>query len=81
MATVKCITTLAGGNAYVQGKSDAASPPTTVASGLVGIEAGLLNENNTFQLSFIVAPGMNYRLNSTVTNGSATLEYWFEALL
>ena len=77
-ATVKCIVTVAGGNAYVQGKSDAADPPTTAASGIVGIEAGLLSENNSFEIVFGVAPGMNYQIESSVTNGTATLGTWSE---
>jgi hypothetical protein len=77
-ATVRCIVTVAGGNAYVQGKSDAADPPTTAASGIVGIEAGLLSENNSFEIVFDVAPGMKYRIVSSVTNGTATKGNWFE---
>lgn len=78
MATFKCIVTVAGGNSYVQAKSDSSSPPTTVASGKVGIETGLLNENNTFQLVFIVNPGAYYKVTTAVTNGSVTLEQWME---
>ncbi len=77
-ATVRCAITLAGGNAYVQGKSDSSSPPTTVASGIVGIQAGLLNEDNSFQISFVVAAGVNYRIDSATTNGTTTLGKWFE---
>lgn len=78
IATVRSAITLAAGNAYVQGKSDSSTPPTTVASGLVGIQAGLLNEDNTFQITFIVAAGMKYRLDSSVTNGTTTLGSWYE---
>ncbi|MFZ2524420.1 MAG: hypothetical protein WAW87_03805, partial [Candidatus Ferrigenium altingense] len=81
IATVRCIITVAGGNAYVQGKADASSPPTTVASGIVGVESGLLNEEGTFQIMFVVPQGCNYRLDSSVTNGTATLGTWMEVNL
>jgi hypothetical protein len=80
-ATVRCAVTLAGGNAYAQGKSDGSAPPTTVASGKVGIEAGLLGEDNSFELVFVVAPGLNYRIDSAATNGTVTLGVWFETVL
>lgn len=72
--TVRCAVTLAGGNAFIQG----ASPVGTAASGQVGIEAGLLGEDNTFQLSFVVGPGEGYRVNTSTTNGTATMGSWFE---
>ena len=78
MATVRCAITVAAGNAYVQGKADTSTPPTTVASGIVGIQAGLLNEDNTFQICFVVSQGMNYRIDSAVTNGTVILGTWFE---
>ena len=80
-ATVRCVVTTAGGNAYVQGKSDTATPPTVAASGIVGIQAGLLNEDNTFQCAFVVAPGKTYILSSAATNGTTTLGSWFETVL
>lgn len=79
-ATVRCAITVAGGNAYVQGKSDTATPPTVIASGLVGIQAGLLNEDNSFQCCFTVAPGKTYILSSSATNGTVTLGNWFETI-
>lgn len=78
MATFKCAVSVAGGNAYAQAKSDSTATPTTVASGLVGIETGLLNENNTFQLVFVVTPLSYYKVVSSTTNGTVTLEKWFE---
>src|SRR4030067_298173 len=78
MATVRCAITVAAGNAYVQGKVDTSTPPTTVASGIVGIHAGVLNEDNTFQICFVVSQGMNYRIDSAVTNGTVILGTWFE---
>ncbi len=78
MATFKCVVTVAGGNAYAQAKSDSLATPTTLASGKVGIETGLLNENNTFQLVFVVNPGANYKVATATTNGSVTLEQWIE---
>ena len=80
MATVRCAITLAAGTAYVQAKADTSTPPTTVASGKVGIEAGLLNEDNTYQISFVVPAGstQKYRIDSTAVNGTVTLGSWFE---
>lgn len=80
-ATVRCAVTTGGGTAYVQGKSDTATPPTTAASGIVGIQAGLLNEDNTFQCVFVVAPGKTYILASTAATGTVTLGSWFETTL
>jgi len=77
-ATVRCAISLAGGNAYIQGKSDGSSPPTTIASGIIGIETGLLGEDNSFEISFVVAPGQNYRIDSSTTNGTTVLGAWFE---
>src|SRR5881396_769218 len=48
-ATVRCVASLAGGTATAQGKSDTSNPPTTVVSGICGIQAGLLGEDNSFQ--------------------------------
>jgi hypothetical protein len=78
MVTLRFAITSGGGNAYAQAKSDASSPPTTVASGKVGIEAGLNGEDNSMQLTFIVAPGQKYRVDTTTTNGTATLGTWIE---
>ena len=78
-ATFRAIITLAAGSSTVQGKSDDSTPPTTIATGLVGIQAGLLNEDNTFQITFIVSPGKTYRIDSAVANGTATLGTWFES--
>lgn len=77
-ATVRCSISMAAGNAYVQAKMDTASPPTVNASGLVGIEAGLIGEDNSFQITFVVNPGGTYRINSTATNGAVVLGKWFE---
>lgn len=73
-ATVRCAVTLAGGNAQIQG----ASPAGTIATGVIGIQAGLLGEDNSFQIVFVAAPGATYRLNSATVNGTATLGAWFE---
>lgn len=78
MATVRCVVTLAAGSATVQGKADGLATPTTVVSGLVGIQSGLLNEDNTHQAAFVALAGQNYRLDSVVANGTATLGSWFE---
>ena len=81
LITLRCAITVAAGSAYAQAKSDSASPPTTLASGVVGIESGLLNEDNTFQLSFLAEAGKNYRVDSTVANGTVTLGKWMEVAL
>mgnify|MGYP001590155362 FL=1 len=81
VATVRCAISLAGGNAYVQAKSDSSTPPTTVVSGLVGIEAGLLSEDNSFTISFLIAPSMKYRIDASATNGTCVLGKWFEVTL
>ena len=81
--TVRCAITLAAGTAYVQAKADTSGPPTTNVSGIIGIESGLLNEDNTFQLIFAVPAGtnQNYRVDSTASNGTVTLGSWFEMTL
>lgn len=76
--TMRCAVTLAGGNAYAQAKMDTATPPTVAASGLVGIQAGLVGEDNTFQLVFLVNPGGTYIVSTSTTNGTVTLGKWFE---
>lgn len=81
IATARCSISVATGFAWVQGKSDASSNPVTVASGIVGIESGLLNEDNSFQIMFICQPSEYYQLDSSSNNGTVTLGLWFEALL
>jgi len=83
LATVRCAITLALGVATMQAKQDTSTPPTTIASGIVGIQAGLLNEDNSFQLMFAVPKGTNqkYRIDSVGTNGTVTLGNWFELQL
>lgn len=78
MITVRCVTTSAGGNAYVQAFSDTAANPSTVASGIVGLQAGLLNEDNSYQLTFVVRPGEKYKVVASTTNGTCTLGNWTE---
>lgn len=80
-ASARCVVTTAAGSATIQGKSDALATPTTAVSPIVGIQSGLLNEDNTVPVSFIVAPGKNYRIDSAVANGTATLGSWFETTL
>jgi hypothetical protein len=62
----------------VQAKSDGTGTPTTIASGIVGIQTGLMGEDNSFQISFTVAAGMNYRLDTVSINGTVVLGEWFE---
>ncbi|MBU1067050.1 hypothetical protein KKE60_04655, partial [Patescibacteria group bacterium] len=56
-ATVQCAISVVAGQAFVQGKADTSTPPTTEASGIVGIQAGLLGENNSHEVNFYVLPG------------------------
>ena len=81
MATVRCAIALAGGTSTAQSKMDYSSPPTTIATGLVGIQAGLMSEDNTFQLVFAVNPGAQYRIDTATANGTAVLGKWFELTL
>lgn len=78
MVTVRCAVTLAAGSAWVQAKADTSSPPTTVVSGIVGIENGLLNEDNSFMCVFVVGTSLNYRVDTTNSNGSTSLNNWME---
>lgn len=80
MATVRCAVTLAAGTAYVQGRSDSANPPTISCSGIVGIQAGLLNEDNTYQICFVVGTNTNYIITSVASNGSCVLGQWYELI-
>ena len=81
MVTVRCAVTLAAGVATAQAKADTSSPPTTVVSGLIGIQAGLLNEDNTYQLMFVVGTSLNYRVDTANTNGTTVLGSFFECLM
>ena len=78
MVTVRCAITLVNGSAWVQAKADTSSPPTTVASGIVGIQNGLLNEDNSYICVFAVGTSLNYRVDTTNANGTTTLGNWFE---
>lgn len=78
MVCGRCVITLAAGSSFLQAFADAGGTPSTVASGVVGIESGLLNEDNTYQLCFVATNGLNYRVNATTANGTLTLERWFE---
>lgn len=78
VVTCRCAISLLAGTAYFQGKSDSSSPPATISSGIVGVQSGLAGEDNTYEVTFIVAPGMNYRIDSTAVNGTVTLGTWWE---
>lgn len=81
ITSVRCAITVAGGNAYVTAKSDTSTPPTTIVSSKIGIESGLLAEDNSYQIIFFVDPGCVYRLAKTTTNGTVTVGNWYELLL
>ncbi len=80
---MQCTITVLNGKAYVQGIAEiSVGDPTAVASGIVGIQLGLLNENNSFPVDFYVMPGEKYRINSTIDGtGTVTLGSWFETLI
>lgn len=78
MISVRCAITLANGSAWVQAKADTSSPPTTIVSGIIGIQDGLLNENNSYICVFAVGTSLNYRVDTTNANGTTTLGSWFE---
>ena len=78
---MRCVISAAPGQAFVQGKADTSTPPTTEASGIVGIQAGLLGENNSHEVNFYVLPGNKYRIDKTEVTGTVTLGKWFEMLI
>lgn len=79
---VRCQITLATGIAYAQSKSDTATPPVTISSPIVGIQAGLAGEDNNFEIVSDVEPSKKYRVDSTTdANGTVTLDSWFEMYL
>jgi hypothetical protein len=74
--TAKAQITADNGSAVFFGNST-----TGQLSGNTGIEHGLLNETVTKQIAFIVAPNSEYTVNSSVSNGSVTLEDWREIVI
>lgn len=80
IASVRCAISSASGDAYFQAKSDQSTPPSGVASGIIGTQTGLLNSNNTYEITFAVASGTgtNYRIDTTTNNGTTTLNSWYE---
>lgn len=78
MVSVRCAITVASGSAWVQAKADGSSPPTTVMSGIVGIQNGLLNDDITAMCVFTVGTSLNYRVDTTNSNGTTVLGSWFE---
>jgi len=50
------------------------TPPVTVASGIVGIQIGLIGEDNSFEVGFYVRPGNKYRIGSTAVNDTVTID-------
>ena len=81
MVSVRCAITLAAGSAWVQAVADNAGPPTAIASGIIGIQNGLLSEDNSFLCMFVVGTSLNYRVDTINSNGSTTLGSWFEVQL
>jgi len=80
--TARCIIDTVADVANIQAFSDTAANPITASSGIVGIEGGLLGEDISVQLSFIVRPYEKYKVVSTLSAGcSATLGKWFETIM
>jgi len=80
--SARCIIDTAADVANIQAFSDTAADPATAASGIVGIEGGLLGEDVSVQFSFIVRPYQKYKVVTTISAGcSATLGKWFETIL
>jgi len=71
--TAKAQITADNGTAIFFGNST-----TGQLSGKIGIESGLLGQNDTSRLIFVVAPNSDYTINSSANNGSVTLEDWRE---
>lgn len=82
MVIVSCICAngaVAGQTVRFTVKADTAVPPVTPVSPEVGLFAGLASESNIFATVGIVAPGFNYRVDSTTSGASVvTLDKWFE---
>ncbi|MDD3813312.1 MAG: hypothetical protein PHZ02_01590 [Desulfocapsaceae bacterium] len=74
--TARVQISLGGGIGYFWGNASG-----NYASGKVGIESGLMSEDNTLQLVFIVPPNSNYTVDSSQTNAVVTLEDWREVLI
>ncbi len=72
-ATARVQVTVLSGTALFYGVTNSSQ-----ASGQVGIESGLLNEEVTQQLVFIVPSNNNYSVNTSVSNGAVTLRDWRE---
>lgn len=71
-----CNTTLAGGFAYAH----AESPVGVIDLGSAGITSGPVRQSRHV-LSFIIAPGYDYRVAAWQNNGTVTLSYWTEVRL
>lgn len=69
------------GTCYVDCKTDAASPPTTIVQ-KVGVTSPnmIASSQRNFGFWFVVQPGHRYRIDATATNSSATLGRWREVL-
>jgi len=80
--SARCIIDTAADVANIQAFSDTAADPTTLATGKVGIEGGLLGQDISIQMVFIVRPYYKYKVVTTISAGcSATLGKWFETIM
>ncbi len=68
ISTARVQISLTGGSGLFWGSVNGSQ-----SSGKVGIESGLLNDDGTFQMSFIVCPACNYSINSSASNAIVTL--------
>jgi hypothetical protein len=73
--------TALGGTAEIQAVADTNVLPITPISDNVGIVGGLNGQSNRIPLYAFVKPGFNYRVDSSVLNGTATLLSWYETYI
>lgn len=73
--------TVGGGTAEIQAVADTNVLPITPISDNVGIVGGLNGQSNRIPLYAYVKPGFNYRVDSSVLNGTATKLSWFETYI
>lgn len=70
------------GSGYVDLKSDASNPPTTVHQ-RVGVAVGGMPANSQVNFPFymVVQPGHRYRIDATTSSSSLSINHWREVLL
>ena len=69
------------GIGYVDCKSDGSSPPTTIVQKVGHIARLNTSAQVSFTFSFMVQPSMRYRINSTSSSSTLTLNRWLETAI